>query len=455
MWDNVVMDHRKITLMLAGLAVRGTARASEPETAVRASPPAGETARADETARVAADASLGAFDEDGMATLHASLAAGGDGEAWKMFVDPRFRLRTLDRAPVEGTLRREDWDEPSDFAHVLRELTFRAGQAEATTFRLTLGEMDEVSIGHGTIVRYYTNAIDPDHLRGGAIMRIDDPWFGFEALVDSYVGPRLVAARASAHPLDERVTIGGTAAFDLYAPDAVRMTADGARSVDGARNLETYFSTLAMAGGDADVRIEDGAVAVTPYADGNALLGLGAGLHTGALVEVAPDAARFALRGEYRFGSDGYLPAYAGTLYDLTRLQHALAAPGADPAPQRAAADDGGFGGHGFAADVSLELRRFRAGAGFSRRPGAEGNLLALRIDVPAGSRAALVGRYLHRAIGQAGAAGAIVAAGLRVMLGRSFYATADYAHLPRLDEDGVYRPIHVATAGLGATIGF
>lgn len=414
-----------------------------------------------ETARLAADAGLGAFAEDGMATLHASLTAENDD--WRLVVDPRLRLRTFDRAPAGPTVRTEDWDEPSDFAHALRELTYRhgsgkgKGQGEEGQLRLTLGEQSEFTLGHGSLVREYTNAIDPDHLRAGALLTVDDPWFGLEAMVDNLAGPRLVATRVTAHPLHESVTLGGSAAFDLYAPDAVRQTDDGARSVDGTRNLETYYSTLAMAGGDAEVLLRDGPLSVAPYFDANALVGLGAGLHAGALLQIeAKSRTRVDLRGEYRFSSDGYLPAYADTFYDLTRLQLRLAAPGDNPQTQRAAAEAGGFGGHGFLTDATLRIRRLRVGAGFSRRPGPEGNLLIARLDAPAARRVAVVVRYLHRGIGQIPSAGGlIVTTGLRVMLSQAFYLALDYAHLPRLDTDGLYRPIHIATAGLGATVGF
>ncbi|MEK6607954.1 MAG: hypothetical protein AABZ30_09860 [Myxococcota bacterium] len=404
--------------------------------------------------RVAADAGVGSFAEDGMATLHGTAFASDD--AWRMLLEGRMRLRMLDRGPDEPALRREDWDEPSDFAHILRDFTIEDELAPEGRFEIHVGEHDGATVGHGTIVRDYTNAVDPDHLHAGASVRIEHPWYGFEALVDDVTGPRLVAARASGHPVEEHLSVGATAAFDLWAPESVRENLDGTRSIDGARNLETYGRTLTMVGGDLDVRVADDAVAFTPYVDGNLHFGLGAGLHAGGLVEITPASARLALRGEYRLGSDGYIPAYADALYDLTRLQFTLAAPERDPATQRAAADAGGFGGHGFLAEASVEAKRMKLAGGFSRRPGPEGNLLGVRLDVPTGRRVVVGARWLHRAIGQTpGLEGAVVGAGVRVMLSKAIYATSDYARLFLLDPSGVFAPIHVATIGVGGMLSF
>jgi hypothetical protein len=261
----------------------------------------------------------------------------------------------------------------------------------------------------------------------------------------------LLGGRAAPRPIDDRFTIGGTAAFDLSAPESIDERLDGSRRVSATRNLETGGGVLAMAGGDVEYLFgERDRSWLAPYADANVILGLGMGLHAGAHASLPAGSVRLRVQGEYRLGTDGYLPAYADALYDIERLQFSLARPGTDPQPKRAVADRGGFAGQGFLAEFGLGSRAFDFAVGMQRRPGLEGNLLSARLLAPLGKRTRVSLHGHHRGVGQTGTDGLMAAGGVRIRLSEHFYSLGEYARVWQLADEGIYRPIQIATISLG-----
>jgi len=402
------------------------------------------TRASDTRALLAGDAGVGAFAGEAMTSVH-GLVLGQD-ETWRVLVEARLRLRTFGRDDGEPTIRREDWDEPSDVAHVLRELSYKNGGLDVRA-----GELHEVSLGHGTLVRGYHNSLDPDHLRAGVRLDVREADADFELLVDNYLLPHLVGARAALRPVDDRLTLGGSAAFDLAVPQGVREELDGSRSVSATRHLQTSDGVLGMAGADIEYLFGDrGRSWFSPYVDVNALLGLGTGLHAGAHASLPAGRLRLRAQGEYRLSSDGYLPAYADALYDLERQQFSLGRPGVDPETKHTAANHGGFAGHGFLTEMGVSSRSFEIAAGLAHRPGSEGNLLSARVLAPLGNRVKLSVFGHHRGIGQTGADGLLLASGLRVRISEHVFCLSEYARLWQLHDEGIYRPIQIATVSLG-----
>jgi hypothetical protein len=93
------------------------------------------------------------------------------GEEFEFELGAPLRLRLLDQAPVQaqpdpgGVLRREDWDERSDFAQVLRSL--RIGRDDGR-FQLRAGGFSSYSLGAGWLVNRYHNRLSPDYHPAGA-----------------------------------------------------------------------------------------------------------------------------------------------------------------------------------------------------------------------------------------------------------------------------------------------
>lgn len=426
----------KRILVYALLLVSESAAGQTAEVAVQRS--------AEPRALLAADAGAGAFSGEGMTAMHGLVL--GEDETWRVLVEARLRLRTFGKRDGDPTIRREDWDEPSDVAHVLREITYKNGGVS-----LRAGELADVSLGHGTIVRRYHNATDPDHPHAGLLLEVREADADVEALVDNYLAPRLVGGRVAARPLDDRFTIGGTATFDLSAPTVIREDFSGNRSVDPTRNLETTGGVLGMAGADVEYLFgERDRSWLAPYVDTNILLGMGTGLHAGAHASLPAGRLRLRAQGEYRLGTDRYVPAYADALYDLERLQFSLARPGSDPLPKRSAVDQGGFSGQGFLTELGLGSGSFEAAAALSHRPGPEGNLLSARLLAPLGRRTRISLMGHHRGVGQTGTDGLMAAGGLRVRLSEHVFALGEYARLWQLEDEGIFRRAQIAFVSLG-----
>jgi hypothetical protein len=144
-----------------------------------------------------ADAAAPAEEEEGVG-FHAALEAGGlalsegsagagmdvfgvalprlrveGGEDFEFELGAALRLRLLDLEPLQaeqerdygGRLRRQDWDERSDFGQILRGL--RIGREDGR-FQLRAGGFSSYSLGAGWLVNRYHNRLSPDyHPAGG------------------------------------------------------------------------------------------------------------------------------------------------------------------------------------------------------------------------------------------------------------------------------------------------
>jgi hypothetical protein len=107
---------------------------------------------------------------DGFGVVLPRLSVRG-GEDFGFELGAALRLRLLDLEPLRteedhgGRLRREDWDERSDFGQILREL--RIGREDGR-FQLRAGGFSSYSLGAGWLVNRYHNRISPDyHPAGG------------------------------------------------------------------------------------------------------------------------------------------------------------------------------------------------------------------------------------------------------------------------------------------------
>jgi hypothetical protein len=110
----------------------------------------------------------GGLDVFGVARPRLSVKGG---EEFEFELGAALRLRLLDLEPLEtggdygGRLRREDWDERSDFGQILREL--RIGRDDGH-FQLRAGGFSSYSLGAGWLVNRYHNRLSPDyHPAGG------------------------------------------------------------------------------------------------------------------------------------------------------------------------------------------------------------------------------------------------------------------------------------------------
>src|SRR4030095_7094301 len=97
-----------------------------------------------------------------------------------------------------GKLRREDWDEASDFAKIIRNIQV-GGQEQP--FYMSLSRLYDQSFGHGTSVRHYNPNIDYDTARLGANLDFSKAALGLPAMANALVRPDVVGVLGFVRPL--------------------------------------------------------------------------------------------------------------------------------------------------------------------------------------------------------------------------------------------------------------
>lgn len=308
----------------------------------------------------------------------------------------RFRVYNLDTKGATFQLRRQDWDEVSDYFKILRYVQY--GQPRDAVFA-RFGELAGTTLGHGTIVDDYYNAIDVDHYQAGLRFNLNLDAGGAETMLNSVSAPRLAGGRIYVRPwhfIDAcsflcRLAIGASVFVDGAAPT----TLAGA-TVDGQNNfVGTRTRALAVYGLDAELNlISTPLLDLTPYADLNFIGGHGSGLHTGALFAIHPPGLAALARLEYRRMGAEYLPRYFNALYEVQRFSFR------DGRTKLQFLDEGGNGGavNGYYAELLLTLaNQISISGGFEDYQGPNNAALLLRLALPEVLGVRLGGTYLKR----------------------------------------------------------
>jgi hypothetical protein len=112
--------------------------------------------------------SAGGLDVFGVVRPLAGLSVG---ERFSLDLGPTFRFRLIDTGPGQragdfgGVLRREDWDQLSDFGQLVQSL--KVG-AEGDVFALRAGAFEKKTLGAGHLINRYSNQDNPDTHPAGA-----------------------------------------------------------------------------------------------------------------------------------------------------------------------------------------------------------------------------------------------------------------------------------------------
>jgi hypothetical protein len=135
---------------------------------------------------------------DGMAVALPRLGVSG-GEEFEFELGAPLRLRMLDQEPKQaeldygGRLRREDWDEASDFGQILRHLRVGSG---STLFLLRAGNLGPWSVGSGLLVNRYYGRLSPDYHPASADLSAILGPVRLEAFASDVLARRLFAGEA-------------------------------------------------------------------------------------------------------------------------------------------------------------------------------------------------------------------------------------------------------------------
>jgi hypothetical protein len=386
--------------------------------------------------RLSSESTAGVFDRQ----FSAALAPSIDVRAGTF----ELLLGAKVRSGVDGVRKRE-WDEASDFTHIMRHFRARGSIGEVEV-GLRGGELPALTYGHGALVRDYNNNLDFDHGRAAMAAVVQGPGFQTEALVDDFLAPHLVLGRAATQVLDGHLRLGISGGADVSAPGQLVTDPDGRRVLDATTLAPAANSQpMGLVAVDVEVALGDPQqLEAAPYVEVVNLLGFGSGAHVGGRLRKDFRGGRVDALAEWRFQTDDYLPGYIDLSYDIERIQSL--SPGLAQLTKRAelAAARGNVNGFRFEAGVRSRWVDLRGGV--EDRPGQPRGYGRLGLPL-LGERVRLSGLFAYQ--GEAIAAGE-----LRVAVSKHSYVVSDYTRRLSAGDDGYYRAFWAASVGFGLTIG-
>jgi hypothetical protein len=389
---------------------------------------------------LAGDLGLGGFDGKATTTIQTGVDVQEGNLSLGLFGRVRFLIQDQDDAEG-GAVRGRDWDEASDYVHILRYLHYGRSWSTRETGEIKLafqaGEVLGFTLGHGTLIRDYSNIADPDHPHAGVHLQLAGARWQLATMIDNFINPQVVANRLALRPFKAipALALGASLVLDPQAP----LVLEQQRDVDGAYNLLHHVSEpLTLLGLDVEYVVgDDSRGRLTPYADLNTSM-LGLGFHVGTTGEVPVAGGRARLFGqmEYRLGSGGYAPAHIETFYDVERYQAGLAFEDPEDAthderePKLAGLARGIYGGQGILGQAGFIMRqRVQLKAGASYRPGPDAVSIWGRATTQPMPRLQLGLLVLARGVGgpHEGGGGVMAMAEGRLRLTENLYTLAQY----------------------------
>ena len=291
-------------------------------------------------------ATFGRLDEDFF--LNVTLRLSFDREYWGIGLQVPVRFRLIDNDPqdnddIGSVIRKEDWDQPSDFLRLMRYVY--VGKADKTgPFYVRLGELSNLSIGHGTIMHRYFNNFDISRWRAGLNAAVNIGAFGADVMVSDLLDWHVVGGRLSVRPLQlalgdgfwSRLVIGASVVADTKAPfELERQVDDPDTEFDESTRVRVnnqdepeiaQSEAFVIAGVDIGLEVlTTDLLKITPYVDMNRMTFVenGWGLHAGVLwnlrLPMGFDTFITDLRTEYRYVSGDYISPYFNTVYEIER----------------------------------------------------------------------------------------------------------------------------------------
>ncbi|MCA9516507.1 MAG: hypothetical protein KC635_16315, partial [Myxococcales bacterium] len=304
---------------------------------------------------------------------------------WQIAPQLPLRLRIVDEAPeTDDVIRREDWDEPGDFARILQFVQFGATN-DPYFFRV--GELYGITIGHGSLVNRYFNTVDVDHYQPGVFALADFDFVGGEILLDNLLDPEILVGRAYLRPLTffdglprwlRWLKVGTTVGADFRAPLALAESGGGVYANPDWEPVVLSDEVAGLFGLDLEVPVvSEPHFDLVPYTDVATVDGKGAGFHLGSYVNIRfTTKTSLRMRLEYRFLGDRYEAGYISPFYEIERYSFQ----NGDPKLARLRAGEVGGGGSGFHFEGDLRIAKdFRWALLYTIRGGHRGHDLVTR----------------------------------------------------------------------------
>jgi len=263
--------------------------------------------------------------------------AGGLGVTWidnqpfyAVHVRPEFSISNVGigldlllEVDAHGNLRKEDFQQFSDYVRVIRYVSY--GKENDPLF-LKLGALDYVTLGHGSIVNTYNNSPSFDARKTGLQLNLNFDKGGIQTIYGNFAQAGVAGIRAFVNPLQftsmadapilGNLEVGATYAtdFDKYANiDTVRSLMPLDVGTNGSLNIIGADIGLPLVKNDF-VRLE-------LYSDFVKIVNLGSGATVGILFNGdATELLKVRAKMERRFNGDQYLPGYFGPFYEIERF---------------------------------------------------------------------------------------------------------------------------------------
>ncbi len=405
--------------------------------------------------------------------------------------------------PIGGVIRREDWDEWTDFLKILR--FFRYGRKGQLLF-VQVGDLPGATIGHGTIVNRYYNNTDINHYKMGFQLDVNTDYGGIETLFNNGFISNLIGIRGFVRPWSfvdtesymNNLAVGLSVVTDWAAPYCI----EGADPQTGSRtgsclpdipsssvvpafdedgNLHTNSTKAAtVMGGDVEFRVlNTSIVSITPYIDFNGIVDGGWGLHAGVLgvVHIPVISIDLNARAEYRYFAGDYIPAYFDSYYEIQKFSYpfkdelGVFGGGEQSRPKRRVVEELGkiydHGLNGYYAELNLDiLGLVQLGASFDDYDGPYNSNLRMYLSVPALEVVQFGAYYYRHNFEGASDAFDLDDKSLFLVEGRYkflgfLYVVLQYWRIWELDTDtssdtyGDYVPVDDWSVGLGAAYQF
>jgi len=252
--------------------------------------------------------------------------------------DPNRSLKNA-FMPDGWSIRKEDYDEMSEFARVIRYVKY--GKKEDNIF-VNIGSEYAATLGHGAAMRRYLANVDVDRNKVPVELDAYGRYGGVELYLGDLLRPdRLFGALAFLKPLGfsenliaQRLSLGVTWAADMRAPWEL------SRVAGGKLQLDTTHSPIVPAGSESSasvggVTLETKVVKtqnadLKPWIDVSKLFsgrkdgGIGATLGMLGRFNLGSPGSMHALRAivEARGFQGNYLPGYFDTFYEVQRYQY-------------------------------------------------------------------------------------------------------------------------------------
>lgn len=225
--------------------------------------------------------------------------------------------------PASG-LRREDWDERTDYGRVVREVSLSQPDHGV---HLRVAPLTGFHLGVGHLVSLFYSTLDVDHWRTGFEGVWQSTAGGLGLFVDSVLDPEVLGGRLYVRPfsflqpdgLFGRFEFGGTMVGDIQAPSEYVLDR-GKRTLDNTGLPRVARKTVSAVGFDARwpiLRVSE--AEVVPYF-AMAQAAEGSGWHAGLALHLRPGRkVQFGLQAEFRRLGSGYIAAYFDSLYMVDR----------------------------------------------------------------------------------------------------------------------------------------